>query len=683
MPKLIQPFSQPQKQETLEREAAPCAWNALATGFLRGEQRAYAVRPEREFGRERKTYSHSHSSALSFAHPAVHWRECVVSLLFCLDTEAMAGASVVGDGWSLRCGSTAVLQAALAAVSGAACAEGDRLALLRATSNGLRLDVESGAKALAAHAFVAASRMTAWHFSCSAGYELATKADLRSLSSCLALFGREGGGGGAGGGGSSGANASSSASATAVCLVYSAEEGRLTLLLEQRGVVAECVLACVDADDDGGMEGMGGGGDYEFAFTRTPVRAKALLVASALLAALREICGAPGADDAQLTISSESPHLRLHTFGALGGVTVDIAVTSGALLSFDVPQGTTCVHSYRVKFLAAGLRSAALAKQALLRVNDAGMLALSFKIEAGDGQALIVMLTIMPNDAAYDDDNNDDEAPPDAQPKAHASASTTAASATRAHAAGAGADADLDRDDGGHGHSDPRVPDAAAELATAQAQAVQREAAQRARAVAPRPAGAGAQRAAAASVAAEAAAAAAAATAAAAAIAAAASSVKPQAAAAPAGTTSPVRLATGGADDDAADPYGSASFVDVADADGVEEDGAEMQYEGDMGYSDDDAAAAVEFSEAAHAVEQAAAPLRKRARGSGRGGGGGSGGAASGEADFDLPAYLLAHEAPESAAQQQHLVSLPLRTGSMLPIDHHAGGGEDAVAYDL
>jgi hypothetical protein len=52
--------------------------------------------------------------------------------------------------------------------------------------------------------------------------------------------------------------------------------------------------------------------------------------------AIQSVAETAGARTVLLTLSNLSPNIRLHTFGTLGGCTIDIQATSDSLVQFQV-----------------------------------------------------------------------------------------------------------------------------------------------------------------------------------------------------------------------------------------------------------------------------------------------------------------------------------------------------------
>lgn len=193
---------------------------------------------------------------------------------------------------------------------------------------------------------------------------------------------------------------------TSVDMSYDTGTGMLSLLLEDRGVVTEARIRTIDVT--AGLGGPDAGPDYEGAFLRHEVISKAVMSSDALHDAVRELAEQEQASGVSVTMSPAAPHFRLHTAGGAGTLTIDVPSTSEVFLSFDSKYEQTFM--YPLPLLEASLRVLSEASQSFLRINKAGMLALTHKLlvtaDGVESRAAFVTFTIMPEESMVEGDSD-------------------------------------------------------------------------------------------------------------------------------------------------------------------------------------------------------------------------------------------------------------------------------------
>ncbi|CAF0724588.1 unnamed protein product [Didymodactylos carnosus] len=203
---------------------------------------------------------------------------------------------------------------------------------------------------------------------------------LNTLLECLNIFGLS----------------ENSDSIVALQIYYMGEGHPLQLYLEEHGVITECSIKLLDADET-----------IDFEFQTENILAKIMLKADGFKEALSEID--LKADCIELLISEQNPQFRLIANGVGGSSSVDITKTSEIMESFLCTQ--TIHNRYKTQFFQYIIKALTIATKVSLRIDGRGILCIQFLIYTEEDKASLVEYFFCPSDEIDDQTNmqtNDD-----------------------------------------------------------------------------------------------------------------------------------------------------------------------------------------------------------------------------------------------------------------------------------
>jgi len=248
---------------------------------------------------------------------------------------------------------------------------------LSANAKGLRVSTENVARSVFGTALINRELFSAFNVSRNGEQDtcnISCRVSLRLLLECLNAFG------------------SKLLETTAVELNYSSSDAILHLILEEGGVLSECSLRTIDLTDaeidasdavatNSKESGEGKSNseipyvDYESAFRSHPLIGKLVIQSNVLHDAFKELVDQPGAHTIYIILSTNLPHLRLHTISSFGTLTVDLDKRSDPFTVFEITgENETVSYKYHLALFIPSIRAMGAASETFLRVNSVGML---------------------------------------------------------------------------------------------------------------------------------------------------------------------------------------------------------------------------------------------------------------------------------------------------------------------
>lgn len=288
-------------------------------------------------------------------------------------------------GFAIKIDSCRVLFSLLQSLysSGSSNSKVQQHANLSANTKGLRISTENVARSVFGSALVNRELFSAFSVTRNGEQDtsnVSCRVSLRLLLECLNTFG------------------SKLLETTAVELNYSSSDAILHLILEEGGVLSECSLRTIDLTDaeidaadavaattrafSDGTKNTGNAGqsegafvDYESAFRAHPIVGKLVIQSSVLHDAFKELVDQPGAHTIYIILSTELPHLRLHSISSFGTLTIDFDKRSDPFTIFEIPGLHEAVsNKYHLALFVPSIRAMAAASETFLRINSVGML---------------------------------------------------------------------------------------------------------------------------------------------------------------------------------------------------------------------------------------------------------------------------------------------------------------------
>ena len=330
-------------------------------------------------------------------------------------------------GFAIKIDSCRVLFSLLQSLysSGSSNSKVQQHANISANAKGLRISTENVARSVFGTALVNRELFSAFSVTRNGEHDncnVSCRVSLRLLLECLNTFG------------------SKLLETTAVELNYSSSDAILHLILEEGGVLSECSLRTIDLTDaeidaadavaasrrvlreegakgkGGGSGGGSGGGqpesafvDYESAFRVHPCIGKLVIQSSVLHEAFKELVDQPGAHTVYIILSSDLPHLRLHSISSFGTLTIDFDKRSDPFTVFEITNGQEAVsNKYHLALFVPSIRAMAAASETFIRVNSVGMLHMAHRFNllgipgVSENKSAYVTFCFMPDEDEYD-----------------------------------------------------------------------------------------------------------------------------------------------------------------------------------------------------------------------------------------------------------------------------------------
>ena len=195
--------------------------------------------------------------------------------------------------------------------------------------------------------------------------------NLNVLMECLNMFG--------GGPGSS---------YTSLKMYYCGEGQPLCLVLEEGGVVTECQIKTMTADEV-----------LDFNFTSIGVENKIIMKSECLREAFNELD--MSSQILQILMSPDTPWFRLSTYGHAGSTQTDVPKDSDMVDSFECSK--TQVNRYKLTLLKPSVKALLQSSKISVRMDGRGFLSLQYMIKPEDGQTCFVEYLCAPDE---DQDDN-------------------------------------------------------------------------------------------------------------------------------------------------------------------------------------------------------------------------------------------------------------------------------------
>lgn len=193
--------------------------------------------------------------------------------------------------------------------------------------------------------------------------------NLNTLLDCLSIFGP------------------STLHTTSVSMSYSLETAKLSLVLEEGGVLTECSIPTLMEEFESSSEVAGQA--FELAFELAPVTAKVLIKSQVLRDAFMELAELPSAasvrlvmfprEDSNLDRESPSVGFRMSAAGETTLCEIDFLCSSGALVEFSCERESSA--TYHLGVIQSALKAVHVASESFIRMNEDGILSIQHMIE--------------------------------------------------------------------------------------------------------------------------------------------------------------------------------------------------------------------------------------------------------------------------------------------------------------
>ena len=234
------------------------------------------------------------------------------------------------------------------------------------SSNGLKFTVEES-KCAQVNAFLQSDLFQTYDFTSDT---LVFRINLNVLMECLNIFGGAPG-----------------QSFTSLKMYYPADGEPLGLVLEEGGVVTECQIKTMEADEI-----------LDFNFTSIGVQNKIIMKSECLRDAFSDLD--ISSQVIEMLMSPDSPWFRLSTFGHAGKTTNEYPKDSDMVESFECTK--TQVNKYKLTLLKPSIKALLQSTKISIRMDNRGFLSLQYMIKTEDGNTCFVEYLCAP-----DEDNED------------------------------------------------------------------------------------------------------------------------------------------------------------------------------------------------------------------------------------------------------------------------------------
>lgn len=188
-----------------------------------------------------------------------------------------------------------------------------------------------------------------------------------------------------------------SLSSTSLQLSYTVHNALLELVVEEQGIITECVLQTLVEEDQSQEIGV-----FEMAFEQHPVVAKLLIKTEALRDAFVELSELPQAATIILSVQSSSCTseetwcFRMAAKGEATSCEIDFAASSPAVV--EVWTSETIEVSYHLATLQSALKAVHFASESYMRINAEGMLSVQHMMEHANGIKGFIDALVSPED---------------------------------------------------------------------------------------------------------------------------------------------------------------------------------------------------------------------------------------------------------------------------------------------
>lgn len=230
------------------------------------------------------------------------------------------------------------------------------------SSNGLKFTVEES-KCAQVNAFLQCDLFQTYSFN---SETLVFLLNLNVLMECLNIFGGAPG-----------------TSFTSLKMHYAGHGEPLALVLEEGGVVTECQIKTMDADEI-----------LDFNFTSVGVQNKIIMKSECLRDAFSDLD--TSSQVVELLMSPDAPWFRLSTFGQAGKTINEFPKDSDMVESFECT--VTQANKYKLTLLKPSIKALLQSTKISIRMDNRGFLSLQYMIKTEDGNTCFVEYLCAPDE---------------------------------------------------------------------------------------------------------------------------------------------------------------------------------------------------------------------------------------------------------------------------------------------
>lgn len=234
------------------------------------------------------------------------------------------------------------------------------------SSNGVKVTVEES-KCAQVNAFLQSDLFQTFNFTSDT---IVFRINLNVLMECLNIFGGAPG-----------------QSFTSLKMCYPGHGEPLELVLEEGGVVTECHIKTMDADEI-----------LDFNFTSLGVQNKIIMKSECLRDAFNDLDSS--SQVIEVLLSPDEPWFRLSTFGQAGRTVNEYPKDSDMMESFECR--VTQANRYKLTLLQPSIKALLQSTKVSVRMDTRGFLSLQYMIKVEDGSTCFVEYLCAP-----DEDNED------------------------------------------------------------------------------------------------------------------------------------------------------------------------------------------------------------------------------------------------------------------------------------
>lgn len=232
------------------------------------------------------------------------------------------------------------------------------------SSNGMKVTVEQS-KCVQANAFIQASLFQ--YFSFHGESPAIFRINLTAFIECLNIF----------------SGSSNPDSHTALKMCYVGHGHPLTLMLEEAGVLTDCSIKTLDAEET-----------LDFDFCAANVVNKVIMKSDCMKEAFAELDMT--SDTLEVLISPTAPYFRLSTCGYAGTTQIDYPKDSEMMEVFDCQK--TQSNRYKLSLLKCTTKALNQSVKISIRVDKRGFLSLQYMILTDDKQVCFVEYMCVPDE---------------------------------------------------------------------------------------------------------------------------------------------------------------------------------------------------------------------------------------------------------------------------------------------
>jgi len=245
-----------------------------------------------------------------------------------------------------------------------------QIATVTLTSAGIKFTVEES-KSLQGTAFLEADFFQEYKLNTAEEEIEQFRINLGIMMDCLSIYG------------------SGASGFVALQMAYAGYGNQLLLMLEEQGVVTNCSLKTLEAEELA-----------HFNFRGAQISNKIIMEAEYLKDAFNELDWS--STEVTLLISPDPPHFRLTTSGPSGSCQVDYPKDSEVFEAFECDVLSS--NTYKLSNLHPAVKALSLSAKTQLRVNELGVLSLQHLIKNEDKNMSFVDFFIKPEELHRDDD---------------------------------------------------------------------------------------------------------------------------------------------------------------------------------------------------------------------------------------------------------------------------------------